>query len=169
MMSLTDYKEFYKPYQIEIVKQIKKYLQPQAKIILKSNGSIFQYIPDFIEMRIDVICPVQPLAKNMEPWRLKKEFGNDITFLGGFDIQYLLPYGNVEEIKKGVKILINEYAKNGGYIFGPSFLIPHVTPPENIVAMFDSAYEYSNYPITALEKEMDFASYIKSITYNFYK
>jgi len=146
-MSHDDYVQFCKPYTVEIIKNIRKHLRPEAKIILHSCGSVYYAIPDFIEIGVDILNPVQPLAKNMEPWRLKKEFGDKLAFLGGFDIQQLLPLGTVEEIREGVKKLIQEYAHGGGFIFATSHNIEPDTPPENIVAAFDAAYEYGKYPI----------------------
>jgi len=147
LMSHDDYVQFVKPYTAEIIKNIRKHLRPEAKIILHSCGSVYEAIPDLIEIGVDVLNPVQPLARNMEPWRLKKEFGNDISFLGGFDIQKLLPRGSVAQIKEGAKKLIQEYAHGGGFIFATSHNIEPDTPPENIVAAFDAAYEYGRYPI----------------------
>ena len=146
-MSHDDYVQFIKPYTAEIIKTIRKYIRPEAKIILHSCGSVYDAIPDLIEIGVDVLNPVQPLARNMEPWRLKKEFGKDIAFLGGFDIQRLLPRGTVEQIREGAKKLIEEYASGGGFIFATSHNIEPDTPPENIVAAFDAAYEYGRYPI----------------------
>jgi len=83
----------------------------------------------------------------MEPWRLKKEFGSRIAFLGGFDIQQLLPMGTVEQVREGVNKLIQEYARGGGFTFGMTHNIEPDSPPENIVAAFDAAYEYGEYPV----------------------
>jgi uroporphyrinogen decarboxylase len=146
-MSHDDYLQFFKPYTVEIIKGIRKHLRPEAKIILHSCGSVYYAIPDFIEIGVDILNPVQPLAKNMEPWRLKKEFGDKIAFLGGFDIQQLLPLGTTNEVREGAKKLIQEYAHGGGFIFATSHNIEPDTPPENIVAAFDAAYENGGYPI----------------------
>jgi len=99
-----------------------------------------------IEIGVDILNPVQPLAKNMEPWRLKKEFGKDIVFFGGLDIQQLI-YKPIEEIRTGVKELIKMYAPGGGYIAGTSHNIEPDTSPENIVAMYEAVLEYGQYPI----------------------
>ena len=147
-MSVADYREFYKPYQAEIMRNIRKHLRAEAKIILHSCGAVYQFVPDFIEIGVDVLNSVQPLARNMEPWRLKKEFGDSIAFLGGFDIQQQLPLGTIGQIREGTKKLIEEYALGGGFIFATSHNIEPDTPPENIVAMFDAAYEYGKYPIS---------------------
>lgn len=147
LMSLADYREFYRPYQAETIRRIRKHLRKDAKIILKSGGSIEQFMPDLIEIGVDVISPLQPLAPRMDPRVLKREYGKDLAFLGGFDIQRLLPYGDTESIRKGVKILLDEYAQAGGYVFSAGYVIQCNTPPENIVAMFDAAYEYGTYPL----------------------
>ncbi len=155
------------PYQAEIIKNIRKYIRPEAKIILHSDGAIFPLIPDLIEIGVQVLNPVQPLARNMEPWRLKREFGGKIAFLGGFDIQQLLPLGTKEEIEEGVRRLLKEYAPGGGFVFAASINIQPDTSPENIVAAFDAAYRYGRYPITVTFKEggeeLDFVSYINSL------
>jgi len=163
LMSMDDYRVFYKPYQAETIKHIRKYLRPEAKIILHSCGSVYHFIPEFIEIGIDVLNPVQPLARNMEPWRLKKEFGRDMAFLGGFDVQKLLPLGNIEEIRKGVEILIREYAQGSGFVFGASQIIQSNTAPENITAMFDAAYEYGSYPVGTLKENKSYIEYIDGL------
>jgi uroporphyrinogen decarboxylase len=163
LMSMNDYREFYKPYQAETINHIRKYLRPEAKIILHSCGSVYHFIPEFIEIGVDVLNPVQPLAINMEPWRLKKEFGRDMAFLGGFDVQKLLPLGNIEDIRKGVELLIGEYARGGGFVFGASQIIQCNTPSENITAMFDAAYEYGTYPIRKSQEKKSYIEYIDEL------
>ncbi|MHB8276191.1 MAG: uroporphyrinogen decarboxylase family protein [Candidatus Humimicrobiaceae bacterium] len=143
--SHPDYVKFIKPYTKELIKGIKKHTT--AKIMIHSCGSVYDAIPDLIEIGVDILNPVQPLARNMEPWRLKKEFGNDICFCGGVDLQHLLPKGTVEEVKQGVRDLIRVYAPGGGYIFGPAHNIPPDVPPQNIVAAFMEAQEFGIYPI----------------------
>ena len=162
LMSLKDYREFYKPYQIEIIRTIRKYIKPEAKIFIHSCGSIYQFIPDLIEIGVQVINPVQPLAANMEPERLKKEFGDVLSFMGGFDVQYLLPLGTVDEVREGVKKLIQTYAPGGGFIFANSINVPPETPPENILIEFAAAKEFGKYPISKI-KGSGYIEYIRSL------
>jgi len=161
-MSHDDYLQFFKPYTVEIIKNIRKHLRPEAKIILHCCGSVYYAIPDLIEIGVDILNPVQPLAKNMEPWRLKKEFGDKLAFLGGFDIQQLLPLGTTDEIREGAKKLIQEYAHGGGFIFATSHNIEPDTPPENIVAAFDAACENGKYPISEAGGET-YVDFIKGL------
>ena len=147
LISHDDYLEFCKPYQAAIIKSIRKHLRPEAKIIIHSCGSVYPFIEDFIEIGVNVLNPVQTLARNMEPWRLKRDFGGRIAFLGGFDTQTLLSLGTVEEVKEGVRRLIQQLAPGGGFVFGTSHNIQPNTPLENITAAFDTAVEYGKYPI----------------------
>jgi uroporphyrinogen decarboxylase len=167
LMSVEDYREFYKPYQAEIIKNIRGHLRPNAKIMIHSCGSIYQFIPDLIEIGVQILNPLQPLASHMEPWRLKRDFGRDIVLLGGHDTQLLLPNGTPEENKDGVKKLLEEYAPGGGYIFAASINIQADTPAENILASFDTASESGEYPISISQEgkkdDLDYVSYIESL------
>jgi len=147
LFSHADYVKFYKPYTKQIIEGIKK-KHPHIKILFHSCGSVYEAIPDLIEIGVDILNPVQPLARNMEPWRLKKEFGKELCFCGGVDIQKLLPRGTSQQVREGVKKVIEQYAPGGGYILATSHNIEPDTPPENIVAMFEAAQQYGKYPIS---------------------
>jgi uroporphyrinogen decarboxylase len=85
----------------------------------------------------------------MEPWRLKREFGYALSFLGGVDIQDLLPNGTPEQVRDGVRELIDTYGPGGGFILAPSHQFQPDVPAENIVAMYDTALEYGLYRLGA--------------------
>ncbi|UCB45250.1 MAG: hypothetical protein JSV25_13700 [Spirochaetota bacterium] len=144
LMSHDDYVKFIKPYEKRMIEHIKKYTD--AKIYRHSCGSVYDFIPDFIEIGVEILNPLQPLAKNMEPWRIKKEFGKDLVLFGGVDTQQLL-YQSVDNVRKGVQEMIRVYAPGGGYIFGTAHNIEPDIPEENIAAVFETAIEYGRYPI----------------------
>lgn len=108
-----------------------------------SCGSIFPIIDDLVEIGVDILNPIQPTAKDMEPEKLKKMFGNRITFHGAIDIQKLLPFGTPKEVKKEVIKRLDILSKNGGYIIAPSHNIQAGTPVENIIAFYDAVNEYA--------------------------
>jgi uroporphyrinogen decarboxylase len=163
LVSREIYLKRIKPYQKIIIDNIRKYLRPEAKIMIHSCGSIYDFIPDLIEIGVQILNPLQPLARNMEPYRLKKEFGKDLAFLGGLDTQLLLPGGTAGEVVEGVKKLIREYGKNGGFVFAASINIQSDTPAENILAAFDAAVEHGRYPLNIQTDELDYVNYIKSL------
>ena len=118
-----------------------KDINPEIKIAYHSCGSIRPIIPDLIEIGLDILNPLQPLAKNMDARLLKNDFGNKLSFFGGVDIQHLLPNGTPEEIKNSVREKKNILGKNGGYILAPAHNIQPDTPLENVFAFFEAAKE----------------------------
>jgi uroporphyrinogen decarboxylase len=104
------------------------------KVIHHSCGSVFDLIPAIIKTGTDVIHPIQALAKNMEPWRLKENFGDQISFCGGVDAQELLINGSPEMIRENIIELRNIFPT--GLIISPSHeaILPDINPA-NIEAM----------------------------------
>jgi uroporphyrinogen decarboxylase len=114
-----------------------------CKTFLHSCGSVYNYIPDLIEIGLDILNPVQTTAANMEPERLKKEFGRDITFWGGgCNYRDILPFKNPEKVKEDVKRRVEILSKNGGFVFNSIHNILPEVPPENIIAMYEAINEY---------------------------
>ena len=106
-------------------------------------GSIYEFIPDFIEAGFDILNPVQIAAADMDPQRLKTEFGKDITFWGGgVNTQKTLPFGSSGEVKEEVKKLIDIFSPGGGFVFNAVHNIQAKTPIENIVSMIEVINEY---------------------------
>ena len=79
----------------------------------------------------------------MTPELLKREFGQELIFFGGIDVQDLLPNGTPQQIKDEVKRRLDIFGKNGGYIAAPAHNIQDDTPVENVLAMFEAMNEYS--------------------------
>jgi uroporphyrinogen decarboxylase len=90
-------------------------------------------------MGMDVLNPVQANCPGMDIFELKREFGEQITFMGGLDTQYLLPNGTVDEVRRAVRRLLDEVAAGGGYILAASHTIPPETPDENIFVLYQEA------------------------------
>ena len=142
-LSPKDYKEFIKPW-------IAKYLDAvrgltKAKFFYHCDGSIFPLIEAFIDIGFDIISPITHRAKDMNPARLKKRYGDHITFHSGIDMQEVMSSGSVEDVRKHVTSVVRELAPSGGYIFGV-MVVPDF-PPANVVTAFDTAMEVGRYPI----------------------
>ncbi len=142
MMSLELFNKFVKPRQKEVIDFIKA--RTDAHIFIHSCGSIRQFIPDFIENGIDIINPVQVSAADMAPAELKAEFGDRLSFWGGIDTQHILPNGSPEEVAAETKRIIETLGENGGYVLNSVHNIQADVPPENIIAMFETAKAYRN-------------------------
>jgi uroporphyrinogen decarboxylase len=129
------YRKLIRPCLERVVEQIRQLTS--AKILYHSCGSVYRLIPDFIEIGIDALNPVQVTAKNMEPERLKREFGDRIAFWGGVDNNRLLPQGTPDEVRRGTRRMFEILGPGGGYVMAAVHNIQPDVPPENICALFD--------------------------------
>jgi uroporphyrinogen decarboxylase len=111
---------------------------------LHSCGSIYRLLPDLIEAGYDIINPVQTSCRDMEPERLKREFGQDITFWGGgCDTREVLNHAAPQKVRDHVRRRLEIFAPGGGYVFNTVHNILPDVPPENVVAMFEAVAEYN--------------------------
>ncbi|MFA7637265.1 MAG: uroporphyrinogen decarboxylase family protein [Monoglobales bacterium] len=137
MLSPEMIREFVLPGTRKFVEQAKRY---GLKVIHHSCGAISEIIPDLIDAGVDVIHPIQALAKGMEPAKLRDQFGNKVSFCGGVDAQKLLVNGSPGQVKEKVSELKSLFPT--GLIISPSHeaILPDI-PPENIRALFDAVRE----------------------------
>ncbi len=135
------YVKLVKPKQRRLVDAVKK--KTGAKLFYHGCGAVYDLIPHLIEIGFDIINPVQVSARGMDTHRLKASYGKEITFWGGgADTQSVLPYGTPAQVADEVKRRIDDLAPGGGFVFNVVHNIQAFVPPENIVAAFDTAYEY---------------------------
>ena len=117
------------------------------KTYLHSCGSIYHYIPEWIDAGIDILNPVQISAANMEPQRLMKDFGGQIVFWGGgCDTQKVLPLATPGEVREHVRHNMSVFtSRPGGYVFNQVHNIQQNVPVKNVEAMFEAAYEFGKF------------------------
>ncbi|PHV70823.1 methyltransferase [Sporanaerobium hydrogeniformans] len=140
-MSPQQYRTIFKPRHKMLCDYVHKH--SQMKTFLHSCGSIYKLMPDLIDAGYDIINPVQTCVVDMQPERLKKEFGKDITFWGGgVDTRNILNRGTMQQVKDEVRRNIEILLPGGGFVFNTVHNIMPDVPPENIVAMFEAIDEY---------------------------
>ncbi len=105
-------------------------------------GAVVGLIPDFIECGLDILQSVQPRAAGMDLAALKREFGRDICFHGGIDIQETLPRGSVEDVRSDVRCCLDAGRPGGGFIACTAHNIQPDVPLENVLALFDAYDEF---------------------------
>ncbi len=138
------YRRVVKPRQKTLVQHIKSLTN--ARIWYHTCGSVVPLIGDLIDNGIDILNPVQVSAANMDPRDLKQRYGDRLTFWGGgIDTQHVLGFGTPEDVRKDVRKNVAALKPGGGYVFNSVHNIQAGVPPENIVAMFDAAYECGFY------------------------
>lgn len=138
------YRSIIKPRQKMLVRYIKS--RTSAKIWYHTCGSVLEYLGDLVDNGIDILNPVQLSARGMDPVRLKKEFGQALTFWGGgIDSQHVLPRATPKVVREHVRRNIEAFKPGGGYVFNSVHNIQADVPPENVLALFDAAYEFGKY------------------------
>jgi len=113
-----------------------KRTNPNVKIAYHSDGLIDPIIPDLIEIGLDVLNPVQPAC--MDPERLKREYGDKLSFWGSLDEQRTLPFGTPADVRAEVLARLGTIGRGGGLIIGPTHFVQLDTPMENFRAMIDT-------------------------------
>lgn len=139
-LSRETYREMIKPYHARLWGQIKRL--SGKPLLLHSCGSIYELLPDLIEIGVDAINPVQVGAAHMDSALLKREFGRDLTFWGGgCDTQRVLAGGAPEEVRAEVRRRCEDLAPGGGFVFCQVHNIQPDVPPANIMAMYEALGE----------------------------
>ena len=134
------YREMVKPYHRRLWEMIKRL--SGKPLLLHSCGSIYDVIPDLIEIGVDAINPVQVSAQNMDGALLKREFGKDLTFWGGgCDTQSVLGEGTPQQVRDEVRRRVDQFADDGGFVFCQVHNIQHNVRPENVMAMYEALGE----------------------------
>lgn len=144
LLSPKLWREFIKHRYAEIFEEFRE-VNPNIMIAFHSDGYIEPIIPDLIEIGLDILNPVQP--KCMNPARLKRLFGNKLTFWGTVDVQEVLPFGSVRDVEEEVKLRIQTVGKGGGLLLGPTQPIQPDVKIENILAFYRAAKKYGTYPL----------------------
>lgn len=121
---------------------------PEIKLMAHTDGDVYPIIPDYIEMGLDVLNPVQPFVADMEHDKLKKEFGDRLSFHAGIDIQKVMPFGTTKEVKTEAINAMKDLGPGGGYILAPTHYLQPDVPPENIIALRDAVMEFGKYPLS---------------------
>ena len=138
------YRRCVKPRQKRLVSHIKSLTS--AKIWYHTCGSCAEYIGDLIDNGIDILNPVQIGTVGMAARALKEEYGDRLTFWGGgIDAQHVLPFASPQEVKQEVLANLDIFKPGGGYVFNNVHNIQAGVPVQNIVAMYEAAFEYGFY------------------------
>ena len=132
--------------------QIREFLLPRMKRVMDlvhsagayvfhhNDGAIMPILPYLIAAGIDVLNPVQWRCKGMDRARLKRDFGDQIVFHGAVDNQQTLAFGSVQDVRDEVIANLEILGAGGGYILGPCHNIQAVSPPANVVALYETGY-----------------------------
>lgn len=140
IMGPVMWREFIKPRMARMIDACHSY---GKTAFLHSDGDIQEVIPDLVEIGLDILNPVQPDV--MDIYSIKREFGEDLTLLGGVSVQNLLPNSSADEVRHEIRRLLRDVGAGGGFIIAPTHLLGPDIPIENVVAMIDEFAHQTNY------------------------
>ena len=138
----AQWRELFKPRLKRIIDAVKTVNRDTA-FFLHTDGKVDELIPDFVEIGVDVLNPIQPEV--MDPARVKEMYGDELVFFGAISVQHTLPFGTPEDVAAEVKLRMETIGAGGGYIMTPSHMINRDISWENIVAFFEAAKRYGRY------------------------
>jgi len=138
LFSLDCFRRFHLP-------RFRKYIniakQAGAKVFFHTDGACRIFIPELIELGVDILNPIQHRCPGMERTSLKKDFGDKLVFHGGIENQQILPFGTTSEVRQEVIDCFEMLGTGGGYICAPCHNIQPITPIENILTIYDTINE----------------------------
>jgi uroporphyrinogen decarboxylase len=143
IMDLDTFRKFFKPRYRILCDYVKKH--SSMKIFMHSCGSVKQFIPDLIDVGIDILNPIQTNCYQMDLVTLKNEFGRDIVFWGGgVDTASVINMGSPQDVRRDVLIRCEILSRDGGFVFAPIHNILSEVPPENILAAYYAVREFND-------------------------
>ncbi|MFH0944992.1 MAG: uroporphyrinogen decarboxylase family protein [Planctomycetota bacterium] len=138
------YRRVIQPRHARLVQYIRS--RTRARVWYHTCGGCAAFIPDLLDNGIQVLNPVQISATGMDPAALKRQYGKQLAFWGGaIDSQHVLPSASPEKVRDDVRRHLEIWKPGGGYVFNNVHNIQAGVPPENVVAMYDAAFEHGFY------------------------
>jgi uroporphyrinogen decarboxylase len=149
LVSPAMYRRMIKPRHARIIAAIRE--RTRAKVFFHSDGAVAEFIPDMIEMGVDILNPVQVSAAGMEDTAaLKRRYGKNIAFWGAAcDSQRILPSGSLGVVRREARRRIADLAPGGGFVFAPVHNIQDDVSGEKTLALYQTAREAGRYPVAS--------------------
>jgi len=137
------YRQLIKPRQKKFFDLV--HSKTSAKMLLHTCGSVYPIINDFIEIGVDILNPIQRRAADMDPEKLKAEFGDRLVFWGGIDIQEVMPFGSPDDVRAEITYLFETLGTGGGWVLSCAHNILPEVPPENVATLYREAPKLARY------------------------
>lgn len=134
MMSPQIWRRWLKPRLAEVIAVIRA-IRPETLVYYHSCGYIEPFIPDLIEIGVDILNPIQPECMDFR--KIHEQYGNQLSFWGGIGTQTTFPFGTPGDIRNRVCELVEICGEKGGIVPAPTHVIEPEVPWENLEAMRD--------------------------------
>ena len=135
LMSPEMLREWLKPRLAAVIAAARRE-NPEVHVFYHSDGAVTELVPEFIEIGIDILNPVQPEC--MDPIALKRQYGDRLSFWGTIGTQTTMPFGTPDEVRATVREMIQTVGRGGGLVVSPTHILEPDVPWENIEALADA-------------------------------
>ena len=142
LMSPAMWRKWLKPRLKHLIDSAKR-VNPRVHIFYHSDGFIEPVIPELIEIGVDILNPIQP--ESMNPVKLKRLYGDQLSFFGTIGVQTVMPFGTPKDVRHEVRKMIEMVGQGGGFIIAPTHFVSAQVPWENVEALFDAVEEFGEY------------------------
>jgi hypothetical protein len=135
LISPQAYHEFIVP---EVRTCARRVRQAGAFAVNASDGDLWPVIDDFLfGCEVDAYLEID-LGAGMDLARLKRLYGQRVTFLGNMDCGRILSFASPEEVARVTLEILESGWGRGGHIFTASNAITASVPPANYLAMVNA-------------------------------
>jgi uroporphyrinogen decarboxylase len=142
LMSVPMWRRWLKPRLAKVIAAAKR-ANPNVLAFYHTDGDGTAIVPDLIEIGVEVLNPIQPEC--MDPFGLKKQYGNRLSFWGTLGTQSTLPFGTPDDVRRDIQARCEIVGKGGGLLIAPTHMVEPEVPWENLVAFVESVKEYGRY------------------------
>ncbi len=139
-ISPADFRKWFKPRLAGVIAAAKQ-VNPDILVHFHSDGAVQDFIPDLMEIGVDILNPVQPEC--MDPLEIKREYGDRLSFSGCMGTQTTMPFSSPDEVRAKVRLYCEQVGKGGGLWIAPTHVIEPEVPWENIIVFIETANEYA--------------------------
>ncbi len=140
MISPEMWRRFLKP-RLAAVIDAARGANPSIIIDYHSDGDITEIVADLVEIGVDQLNPIQPEC--MDPYAIKREFGDRLSLRGAVGTQTTMPFGSPDEVEFTCRRLIAELGKGGGFVLAPTHVLEPEVPWENIETLVRVVLEHN--------------------------
>ena len=109
-----------------------------------SDGAVTPFIPDLVEIGVDILNPIQPEC--MDAGAIKREFGDVLSLSGGVGTQTTMPFGTPEEVRERVRWCCDNLGRGGGLWLAPTHVVEPEVPWQNILAFIEASGPWARVP-----------------------
>ncbi|NLH99335.1 MAG: hypothetical protein GX446_07560 [Chthonomonadales bacterium] len=112
-----------------------------VKVELHSCGDVNPFVPEFVEIGIDCLNPLEVKA-GMDPVALKRTYGDRLVLHGGINA---VLWDDLDAISEEMRRVIPVLKQNGGYIFSSDHSVPSSVSLEGFRYIVNLAKELGSY------------------------